>query len=196
MINRKSKASYTVEATFVMIIVLSVIFALIYLTFYLSDKSRIQGILDLSVVKISEMMKADANIVTGEVNYDNILDRDWVGDLFAGKKRDADIGESYLKQQLKNGLILAEIKSTNVTVSNNEIEVNVVADMNIPLEDVREFFTKENQKVSLSSKGSIHNPAEFIRLSEVSLKTVNKIKGADEIIAKIKKVLDKLLVGK
>jgi hypothetical protein len=193
LIHKKSKASYTVEATFIMLIVLSIVFALIYLTFYLCDKSKIQSVLDLSVIKISEMLKQNGNIVTGEVAYQNINQRDWVSQILGDKNEDENIGENYIKNKLMKGIIIAKIQSVTVDITYNEVKANVKVKMNMPLDFIKQFFSKEDLNIQFNSVGSIHNPAEYIRVSEVSLDTIEKVNGAEEIIHKLKQVLDKVL---
>lgn len=192
MRKKRYAGSYTVEATFVMTIVIFVIFALIYLTFYLADKSKLQNMLDLTTVKVNEMLKENGNMESGEVSYSNISNKSWIRNLLGDYSAQEQVGENYLKSKLEHGLILAKINSVSMKITHTKIEAKIEVMMDIPLLHARQYFTKESLTAKLSSKASIHNPAEFIRLSDCVLSSTKKIKGADKVIETLKGLIEKI----
>lgn len=189
----KSKASYTVEATFVMSIIIFVIFALMYLTFYLYDKSKIQNILDISAVKISEMLKQEGDIELGTVDYDNINEQSMIRWVTNNYEREESIGAKYIKKELNKKLIISSMETLQVDIHRTKVKISAKVNMDIPLLGARRYFTKEKLSIQLGSTVSIHHPAEFLRLASSVLDTASSIKGADKVASKLQDLLNLLL---
>ena len=58
----KAKASFTIEAVFIMPIVLFTVVSIIYISFYLHDYCRMQGITDMVLHKAAMNLKHEADI--------------------------------------------------------------------------------------------------------------------------------------
>jgi hypothetical protein len=185
-INKEEKGSITVEAAFVMPIVILTVFALIYLAFYLHDYNRIQGIVDLVIHKAGITIKHDADIATGRISYEDINDRGvfytLTGDL---PVEESKIGK-LLDQELSKGLFITHIIKAEVEAGKLDIKINVLAKTHIGLPLFQNAFNKL-LNINVESTYPVHNPAETVRACEVILDTGSKIKGAD----KLKDVLEK-----
>lgn len=190
-IPKKASGSITVEASFVMPIVILTIFALIYLSFYLHDINRIQGAVDLTIHKAGFTVKHSSEIETGKVLYDDINNRG-VFYLLFGNNTDAEKQiHSILEQKLSKGLFLVKIKNISVEVYKARVEVSIktATEVNLP---VFSYLFQALSDKELKGEYPVHNPAEAIRYTEVILDTGSEINGMKEL----KEMLENLLSTK
>ena len=185
---RGISGSIAVEAAFVMPIVIFTVFALIYLAFYLHDRCRIQGIMDLTLHKAGISVKHDCDITTGEVDYNNLGGRGIFYLLLGSTSDDEKQIKDLLKKDLSVGLFLTKVKTLEVNVDKSYIKVSIEADSKITLPGISYLF-KTLSHFKVSGEYPIHNPAETIRRAEVILDTGSGIKGVDELKDKLEKIL-------
>jgi len=184
--------SFTVEATFIMPIILMTIFSLIYLSFYLHDVCRLQAIVDKTLNKAGLIIKHEASIEDGETDYENINGRG-VFYLVVGNTEDEEESiQAYLQQELGSGLFLAKVMDINVNAEKFKVSISVKADMQISLVGVRKLLRPFAGEVVVEGKSIVHNPAEFIRMAEVIMDTGVKIKGVEELKEKLANTISKV----
>lgn len=183
----KIKASFTIEAVFIMPIVLFTMVFILYLSFYLHDYCRIRGITDGALHKASMNLKHEADIITGRVNYEEI-NNGLISKIFekpASKEKDI---ENYINKLLSKGLIATEITDVNASMGILNLSVRVEGSFNIPLKGLQWIISSDNTLL-VEAKSSNHNPGDSVRISEVILDTGSKIKGFDKIKESIEKLL-------
>ncbi len=178
------KASITVEAAFVMPIVILTIFALIYLSFYLHDLCRIQGIVDVTLHKAGLILKHESELATAEIDYEYIKDQGIFDLLQEDSKESEQELYEYLQQKLSKGLFLAKIADIEAKVERSKLTVSVRTNTEISIPWVRKLMASYSQTV-ISGDYPIHDPAETIRVCEVVLDTTSQVKGVDELKNKI-----------
>lgn len=183
MKNKEFQGSYTVEASLIMPIILFIIITLMYMTFYLHDISKINGVLDKTLIKSSFIIRHDATFITGETNYENINQR---GVLFylSNLENETDILSSYVRNRLSTGLIISKIHDIDAYANHNEVCIEVKVKMNIPFAQAKKYITRSGSQIYIKKNAIVHNPTEFIRLFDGLAKTVTKIKGQDEVLGK------------
>lgn len=186
---RKSKypGSITVEAAFVMPIVLLTVFALIYLSFYLHDINRIQSVMDLAIHKAGLTVKHEADIATGRTSYNNINDRGVFFLLLGSTAKEEEQIKNYLGQKLTTGLFLTKVRGIDVDVGKSKLSILVKTETKVSLPGIKFLFFPVSKKV-LESEYPVHNPAEAIRCMEVILKTGSQVKGVDKLKEKLDKI--------
>ena len=180
--------SITVEASFVMPFILLCIFALIYLSFYLQDKNRIQTVTDASLIKASFYFKHRSDLVTGRVDYTNIDDRGVFYMLTDTSPSKEEVVEKLIIAQLTGKLLLLSVKDIKVNVNHNKITAAVSADSEIPIPFITQLFKPYSLTV-ISEDYPMHNPAESIRCMEVILETGSKVKGISQLQDKLNQIL-------
>lgn len=181
--------SITVEAAFVMPIVILAVFALIYLAFYLHDLCRIQGNVDLALHKAGLSVKHEADIATGQVAYEDINDRGVFYLLFESSAEEEAELKELLEQELSKGLFLVKIGSIKVEADKLRIKASVKTDMDVKLPLFSHLFNSLPDKV-IYGEYPVYNPAETIRIMEVILETGSEIKGVKELKEKMKKLIN------
>ncbi len=180
--------SITVEASFVMPIVIMTIFLLIYLSFYLHDICRIQGTVDLILHQAGFSLKHEADIATGEVDYQKINDRGVFYLLFGNMQEEEEQIYGLLKQTLAKKLFLVKIDEINVTVNKTKVEAVVKTDTQVNLPVFSYLFELLPDR-EIKAACPVHNPAETVRYTEVILELGSEIKGVDELKEKIEKFI-------
>lgn len=178
------QASITVEAAFVMPIVIFTIFALIYLAFYLHDYSRIQGALDNALHKAAINMKHEADFATGETSYEDINDRGVFYLIVGSTAEDQSNLITYLQDKLKNSLFLLKITSIDADVGKLSTTISIEASDEIVLPYFQYLFDRYSH-VRIVNSAPMHNPAETVRCAEVILDTGSNIKGVEQLKEKL-----------
>lgn len=189
MIHKKVEGSYTLEATLIMSILIFVIFALIYMAFYLHDKSRIQGVLDKSLGKLGGIIRHEGCFDQGEPYYNRINQRDIFFIYTNNFDEQINMTKQYIQNELSGNLIIGDIKKIELVEDNEHVTASLIVHMTFPFERVKQLFTGAGTELVLSANGIIHNPVEFIRLFNTTAGVITKIKGADKVIEEIRKTV-------
>lgn len=185
------KGSITVEAAFLMPLVIITIFALMYLSFYLHDRCVIQGKINQVLHKAGITVKHDADIASGEVNYEAISDRGVFYLLFDDTKKDEKKVQEYLKQELARGLFLSRVTEVVVSIDKFRVLCSVEGELQISLPGFR-YIRERISTIKIQGEYPVHNPTEAIRGFEVVLDTGSRIKGVDKLKDAIEGFINKI----
>lgn len=186
-----TQGSYTVEAAFVMPMIIFIVIALIYMSFYMHDKSRIQSILDTAITQSSLMIKHEMDSTNREIDYEHIDARGIYYPVIGSVEKERNAIIEMVKAQLSSGLFIANIENITVEADHLDIQIKVCARMKISILKVKEFFYGSGTQVTITSRGRVHYPAEFVRRFDVVEGVAHDIKGYDEIILKLQKIIKK-----
>lgn len=183
-------ASITVEAAFVMPLVILTIFALIYLSYYLHDVCKLQNQVDYTLHQAGISLKHETDILTGEIKYEDINDRGVYYLITGDAKSEGKLLQKELEQQLSKGLLFMKVSEVMVDVGKFSLSVSINASCKVTLPIFHELFASISN-ITIRGDYPIHNPAETIRQCEVILDTASDIKGVDKLKKKIEEFLDK-----
>lgn len=185
---KKVSASFTIEAVFIMPIVIFIIVTIIYITIYLHDYNRMYCVTDRILHKAILNIKHESDIETGKLNYEEIKKQGVFYQIFGiSDEKEEDI-ENYLMEKLTEGLIATKIDEVDVKGSKLKMTIKVKGKFQIPIKGLSYIFSsKKNLLVEVSANN--HNPADTIRISEVVLDTGSKIKGVNELIEKFEALI-------
>jgi hypothetical protein len=184
-LNKKIQASFTVEAVMVMPVVLFSIVFIIYLSFYLYDYCRIQGITDLLLHKATLNLKHEADIGSGVIFYEEIGRQGvFYQSLGISDSKIHNI-ECRLKEKLSKGLLVTKITDVNISADIYNISACVEGEFKIPVKGVANMLFKK-RTVKVEAKRELHDPAQIVRISEVVLDLGSKIKGLNELKENLK----------
>ncbi len=189
MAKRGIKGSLTVEAALLLPMIVFLICSLIVLAFYLHDRNRMEGLLDEVLMKGALATKHEADVRTGRVEYENIRKRGVLYLLIGDTKQQEQELQEYLRELSDQGFFLTEITDIRVEVSKLKMKITLEGIFEVPLRGILEFF-RPDRRMRMAAERRIHDPAEFIRVSEVVLDTGSKIKSIDELKKKMEKVFD------
>ncbi len=180
------KASITIEASYILPIVIFAIFSIIYLAFYLHDYCILQNAMDMTVHKASLYANQVSDMEENEIYYEAINSRgvfyQIAGDMSPVKQQIL----VKLKKELEKGMFLYESISIQVEVNHYSIKISLQAKRKINLPIFGRIF-KAMESTAIVTKNSIHRPAETIRGMEVIMSTAAELKGVDELKEKLEK---------
>ena len=137
--------NYTVEAAFIVPMILGIVFAIMYMLFFLHDKVVLQENLRTVVLSVAQ----NENVSGGNVVIDNLTERIEKGaESSLGKKGNTVTG---YKEQVSKNLIVLKVKNAdcNVGIKYVTAKANAVANMNIP---VIAYFMKKKNKICLKTR--------------------------------------------
>ncbi len=183
-----ARASITVEAAYVMPIVIFAVFAVIYLAFYLHDYCILQGAVDRTVRKADFYSNQVSDMEMGEIYYEAINSRGVFYPIFGDSSDMEGQMRRVLKQGLEGRLFLYDVVSTHAEADQYKIELILSAKRKINLPIFGKVF-RSFEAVSITGGCSIHRPAETVRFMEVIMDTASEIKGVSELKEKLEKFL-------
>lgn len=165
MFKRRVEASVTVEAAFVVPIVLFVIVALIYLTFYLHDRVRLEEVVE-SALRQGNLLVVQRSLLDGKsVDYSKCNELgNWGYWKISYGTEELQIKE-YLEGELEQGFFFLSKESVSCEVNGFLIEVKVKMRGKISLNPIQNFW-KSEPEVTLKRSIPIHNPEEVLRIYE------------------------------
>jgi hypothetical protein len=183
-----TKASITIEAAYVMPLVIYVIIAIIYLAFYLHDYCILQNAIDMTVLKASFYANQPSDMGEDEIYYEAINSRGVFYQLIGDTSPIKQQVLYALKRELENSMFLYDRITLQTEVDHNNIKLIVSAKRNFKLPMFGMIF-RSMEHTNLSTNYSIHQPAEAIRSMEVIMNTASEIKGVREFKEKLEKQL-------
>ena len=137
--------NYTVEAAFIVPMILGIVFAIMYMLFFLHDKVVLQENLRTVVLSATQ----NENVSGRNVVTDNLAEKiEKSAESSLGKKVNTVTG---YKEQVSKNLIVLKVKNAdcNVGIKYVTAKANAVANMNIP---VIAYFMKKKNKICLKTR--------------------------------------------
>lgn len=163
-------------------IVVLTVFAILYLSFYLHDLSRIRGMVNGTLHKAGLILKHKAEMETGEIDYEYIR-KQGIFDLQQKNRRESEQSiQEYLEQKLSKGLFIARVDNIKAVVESRRLTISVETKVHLSIPWIRKWMASS---LVIHGEYPIHDPAETIRVCEVILDTASMIKGMDELKSKI-----------
>lgn len=180
-----TRASYTVEAALILPMVIFVIMALIYMSFYMHDKMKIQAIINSNILQGGLMVKHEWNTDNNETDYINIDNRGIYYPVIGETEDEVHKIKENLKNELSGKLYIAEIRDIVVEADHLKLSIKIEAVMNISILRVKDFFTGNGTHLMLSGNGRIHYPAEFVRQIDMVEEMINDRDGYGKVLEKL-----------
>jgi hypothetical protein len=180
--NILKQGSITVEAAFVMPIVIFMVFALIYLSFYLHDYCTIQGSLDLALHKTAITSKNEVKYITGEILHSSAEGGGTTYIVTGGSEEDTSQIIFNLMQHLTKSLFLYKVSSVVENTDFSGVSISIKAKDEVVLPYFQALFDRFST-IRIIESAPVHNPAETIRRTEVILDTGSEIKGIDQLFS-------------
>lgn len=148
--------NYTVEAAFIVPMILGIVFAVMYMLFFLHDKVVLQENLRTVVLSIAQ----NENVSAGNVDADSLAEK-------IGKSAESSLGKKVkngigYKELVSKNLIVLKVKNAdcNVGVKYVTAKANAVAKMDIP---VIAYFMKKKNKICLKTRCLKLKPESMLR---------------------------------
>ena len=156
------KGTFTVEAAFVMLTVIFVLYGIIYLVFYLQDMSQVQIAINESLQEESSYQKYPRASETGTIIYKDIYKRGILECFLFDYSREKKVKEEMI-EKLKDKLLVTKLKEIKAEKVGQSIKLTVRSQLNIGISQVKVYFSGTGIEHIQEMKITPHNPAEFVR---------------------------------
>lgn len=174
---RRWNASFTVEAVFVFPLVLFVLFALIYMSFYLHDMCVMRTIADTVVSEICHVKEQD-----GILDFEATI----VGVILSDEEKEEI--RTAVESDLRGKLFLCNYDGCDLEVFLSRVSLTVNCSAVIPFSFVTVFLP--NPEISVSSYGTIHDPAITVRYGKLIYDTFEQTTIFEQLTTLLEKARD------
>lgn len=185
--SKQLSGSMTVEASFLFPIIIFCILTIMYFTFYQYDMVTMYSTMSEVGLKENQTIRQPSNLETGEIYFQDIIKKDLLGVLIGDTTTEEKVSD-YLSDLLSDKLFIYEVDRVKVSCNSSEIIVKVQMSTKLcPPFGINYLtdFMSINAQVSLP----VHNPTEFVRVSDTALEVVTNVKGFDKIRSSIEKLV-------
>lgn len=176
------QASITVEAVFLIPILLFVIFSFMYVSLYCYDQILIDTTSQTAALEQEQKIRHTIDNKTGMIQYDEVSVKGLENLL-----HHYDAEEIFITNQLKEinkNLFQGKMKNKIVKIDTGNIEIQITSEISSLTKAVGNYLSKNNRSSGHNVKMTVHNPEEFVRgytaLEEIAEQTgrAGKIKSA------------------
>lgn len=185
LLQKKVKASFTIEAAIVLPTILFVLIGIIYLTFYLHDKVKLEN-------GVYDILQKERDYILYEISSDSGMDkeeylkRSVFSGLFNG------VQKSYLQQDIssykQDNLLISEVKEIMVKRESNHMNLQITIHINIPGNHIKKFFTGSGFTYTYQNQISLEKAADYVNLFDVTYGVISKIEGVQKGLEALKGV--------
>ncbi len=187
-VNGDAGGSLTVEAAFVLPMVLMLTFALIYLSFYLHDLCRIRGITNGTLHQAALAYKHEVSLETGDIHYEELNERGIFYRITDSSEQEEKAMNYHIINELSEGLLLSRITAVDSEVRTLSLSVSVQVKTIVILPIFGRLFENFTY-TKITGSYPLHDPAETVRACEVILHTGAQIKGAEQLKNRLQELL-------
>ncbi len=170
-IKKHEKAGFLVEAVFVMPIITTIIFILLYLSLYLYDINRMQCALDSALYNANLLIRQPSILNSDQICYEEINSRDILYHIKGNYQHELELCEEHLTNKMKDRLCLGKIKSVELHHSRQSITGSITASLSLSDLPVFSFFVSDTYQVVASVH--MRNPTMWVRLLDHGMELVN-----------------------
>ncbi len=189
--SKEIKGSFTIEAAYIMPIILFTVIALIYFILYLYNVTLFESRMNEAALSLEEFTLQAGNPYTKSIDYELLLKRDITYRFMGPEEGSKRYITEYVNKQNKEGYVFAHVE--NIQLSGSILEQTLSAElvMDISLPEIFKVFSSNTAKTGIAVSRSMIPREEKQRIYTVLKDTVMQIKGIKEILEKIESVIDR-----
>lgn len=184
---RKLRGSITVEVAFLFPIILFIIMAFIYFTFYLHDQTVVTCVIDEANERLNQAVRQPTNFETGVIYYDKMTSQSLLCRYNGDYSVEIANAKKYIKEQLEKKLMLGKVTNIEVTKEKGVIKTEVKMKNQIKLLPAVTYL-KQYQQSKNTAECEVNNTSEYVRAASVTLDVVSQTKAFDKIVKVINKI--------
>lgn len=169
-------ASYTVEAALIFPFIFFVIFALLFMCFYLKDRVLMKGVLNCYCERESRCVAIGVDLESNMIDYEKYFERGILYPLFSDFSEEEETLKQSIYTILNEKLKVCEIQKVQVQIDGFSVDIEVWYTLNIPLKPIRKYYNQKRKQLKLDAKDIVHHPAEFMRIYDATGDIISKQK--------------------
>ena len=175
-VQKSVSGSYTVEASFLMPIIIFLIMGILSFAQSQYEVCKLQGFMNEAIIRYSNLLSQHYDLE--EIKYEAIITEnlfDILGPVSNEKKK---LFEHYMYKNFPKDTRIVKIQKVNVVATRKDIHMEIIYHTNLMLPMSELIF--QGNKV-LTAYGRVHRPSDYVRVVSVILKETKKIKYYDEL---------------
>lgn len=173
----------TLEAMFVFPVVFFMVITLCYMTFYLCDYVRLQGLVEEMAEEQAICIKDDT-VLFNEVDYKKRRER---GATYFLKNlsKEKNILLTEVKNQASKMKLIGTVESVTASVSHTRVTIQLNMAISTGIPKVHEYLGGTPYRYQVTTAIPVHNPVEFTRAYTILADTMESVEGAKKIQKKL-----------
>lgn len=171
---------------FVFPIVFFLVITLCYLTFYLCDYVRLQGLVE-TIAEEQVICIKDKEKLFVEVNYKKRKERGityFLDNLSSEKSTLVSIVKSMAEKEK----LFGKVESVSASISHTKVQIQLQMTISTGIPKVQEYLGGTPFRYQINVSIPVHNPTEFTRAYTALQDTMESTKGAKEIKDKLNEI--------
>ena len=177
---RKLNGSITVEAVFVVPIIVFIITAFVFFGMYLHDDTLIVCTMNQACERLNQSVKQPTNYESGVIFYDKITEKGLLDKYTSSYESEIGCMKKYIKNTLEQRMMVSKITSIEVKKKRNRVRLVVTTKNPVSWVQVLRYV-RGYQNSRYEVEGAIYDPSEYARAVSVSLDAVSGTKAMDAV---------------
>lgn len=185
---RSIPGSYTVEAAFLMPILLFIVLGILCFARYQYEVCKFQGIINEATIQYSNMLSQHYDLENNRIVYEDIINEnifEFFGSIPNGKK---EAFEAYLNGSFPKETQMVTIQKVDVTATRKDIHIKIIYEVNLPI-PMAGLFIQDKKRI-IESHGKVYESSDYVRVVSVILQEVKKTNIYDGVKDSISKWLE------
>ena len=178
-VDRGMAASYTVEAAFLMPIVLFIVLSILTFARYQYEVCKIQGFINEAIIQYSNMLSQHYDPENNRIVYEDYINEnifEFFGPIPNEKK---EAFEAYLNHNYPKEAQMMTLHKVDVTATRKDIHIKIIYEINSPIPMTGLFFQNKNKIIE--SYGKVQESPEYVRVVSVIFQEVKKANIYDKV---------------
>ncbi|MCI8407712.1 MAG: pilus assembly protein [Lachnospiraceae bacterium] len=176
----------TLEMMFIFPVVFFLVMTLCYLTFYLCDYVRLQGLV-ANITEEQVICIKDKESLFTEANYKKRRERG-VTYFLNNLSLEKNTLVSTIKNMAEKETLFGKVESVTASLSHTKVEIQLNMAISTGIPKVHEYLGGTPYRYQLNTSVPIHNPTEFTRAYTALQDTMESAKGFKKIKEKIDEI--------
>lgn len=187
-LDRSVAGSYTVEAAFLMPIVLFIVFGILSFARYQYEVCKLQGFINEAIIQYSNMLSQHYDLENNKILYEDQINEnifEFFGSIPNEKKEALKV---YLNRSFPKEAQMVTLHKVDVTATRKDIHIKIIYEINIPIPMASLFF--QDKKRMIESYGKVQESPDYVRVVSVILQEIKKTNIYDEVKDSVSKWLE------
>ncbi|MBD5088904.1 MAG: hypothetical protein HDT30_08880 [Clostridiales bacterium] len=176
----------TLEAMFVFPLVFFLVITLCYMTFYLCDYTKLQGLVEI-IAEEQVLCIKDKEKLLEEVDYQKRKERG-ITFYLDGLSAEKNILVSTLKSMADKEKLFGKVESVSATIGHTKVSIQINMAISTGISKVHEYLGGSPFQYQINTSIPVHNPTEFTRAYTALQDTMESVKGSKKINEKLNEI--------
>lgn len=143
-------------------IVVMVMIALMYASFYLHDRVVCQTVLEKQAQRQERIRQHPVDKRSGKIQYDKLTDSIVLDDIVVSEEEKTELFGN-VQGELEKRLWIGKVKNVDCEISAVSVTVEAVIATRLPIGGLLKYLGGFREKAAFHVKAPVHNPEELVR---------------------------------